>query len=301
MIQLKNSKILRWSARTLASIWLVILFVKSIPQLSGYEYPSPTRLGGSLLFVLAGVLLQAISWSIPLSREEKELRFALTLDYLSAQISKYLPGGFFHLLHQYDGLKQRGWSSHHAKVLPLYHLTQTALLSPLVFSLLFFVYQDSPPYVKLVSIGVICCVIALVTYTPIIDFTTEFLRSRNIMQNVQDLVKQVPKPGMRILGLMAFSMHLFAFGILLNCETWSMFMTLIGGYAFAIFIGLIIVILPSGMGVREGTAIYLLSDHWGQGEILLTIIMVRIMQMILELILGTYANITLIRRRNLVG
>jgi len=240
-------------------IFLAIALVKAdylvIPSI--YD---PLKLTLSLLFLFAGFLLNALSWSRILRHTPYQVRDREGIaSHGLAIFGKYIPGKFWVIMGRAEYLALR--SGHSRKDLASLSLDAQfiALWSALLLGTIGMIFVGS----KLYGIGVLILfvLLSLVIFTPLFHRLAEWLLSRIFRRKV--MVPRLPLKKV-IRGMVWYLMSWLTW----SAAFWLMAASLVPdplplsiAFAFALggSIGILSIFAPGGLGVREGVLTAYLS------------------------------------------
>ncbi|GBE20948.1 MAG TPA: hypothetical protein ENH00_14055 [Actinobacteria bacterium] len=170
------------------------------------------------------------------------------VDFLTAQLGKYLPGGVWQPLGQMGLSASRDVPGTRTLsaigTYAVFQIIAGTLLLPILV-----VDSHLPPWVKMSSVGI--AVLAVLVLWRADAWSTWLMKFRRT-QRVEVVVQQLAaarRP--EIIGLLAANMALqgVAFWALVG---WSLGLSVVGAYSAAWIIGFLAVPFPAGLGIREG-------------------------------------------------
>ncbi len=289
---LNTSRGKRWYSRILfiAVLSGVLLYIyKATGNLSGFDYHlNWTYLSLSFIFTVLAYLVQLMIW-LYLARS-----FGIKLSFLAAanawslsQLGKYVPGKIGILLIRMD-IHSDVPKRTIAVATGVEFVTTMAASCLLVLISIAFIPEWIPPFIRWVSLGMVC-IFLIILYPPILKKITDMafrLIKREPLTSLPSYGFLLKLVGINMLVCLPYGLGLF---FAFNCfysVGWNYFLIITSVYYLASLIGVVAIFAPAGIGVREGVVFLILPALISKPVVIFATILTRIIITIAEIFLA---------------
>jgi uncharacterized membrane protein YbhN (UPF0104 family) len=284
-------KVIQWAIVVVIFVFLGKMVWENWAQVkeASFTFKPLTFLLSTLLFVLS-YFIQTWAWYLITLKLGIAVSIRETLEsWFYSQLGKYLPGKVWLLLGQFYFYESKGKSREKIS-LALYLEVLTILLAAGLLSVIGTVsFKEANPFYTKIEIWWMLLLLILVFLSLYPKFLQKILNWILILFRKEPVILSISYRDISwILLVCIFSWIIGGIGFWIFVD--SVFsissqhiLFLTGALAFSSILGLIAIFAPSGLGVREGVLVYLLSYLMPEGVAVIISILTRIWMTLIEI------------------
>jgi glycosyltransferase 2 family protein len=259
--------ILQWAAVTLIFLFMGRMVWEDWARVKGASFAlkwSPL-FWATLIFAFS-YFIQIWAWYLITVKLGIAVSFRETLEsWFYSQLGKYLPGKVWMLLGRFYLYESKGKSRRAISIALYFETVIGTVAAGVLFWVAFVLYEEIRPFYSGRQVGGLILPFALAfvfLYPPILERVLNLLLSRLKREPVSVPVSYPALLWILFISLLAWmaggiAFYLFANSLFPVSPRYILLLT--GSLAISCFLGLVALFAPSGLGVREGVLVYLLS------------------------------------------
>jgi hypothetical protein len=261
------------------------------------------------LIFASSYIIQVWAWYLITVKLGIAISFGETLkSWFYSQLGKYLPGKVWLLLGRFYLYGSKGKSKKAISVALYFETVIGVVAAGVLFLATLILFEEARPFYSGKEVWWLIFPLALAflsLYPPILEKILNLILRRFKREPVSVSISYPEILWVLFISLLAWIMGGAAFYLFTNAvfaipSNYILFLT--GSLAFACFLGLVAIFAPSGLGVREGVLVYLLSAIMPGSVAVIVSILTRIWMTLIEIgLIGMIYLICLFRKRERKG
>jgi glycosyltransferase 2 family protein len=242
----------------------------------------------TLIFAFS-YLIQVWAWYVITAKLGIAISVRETMtSWFYSQLGKYLPGKVWLLLGRFYLYGAKGRSKKMISLALYFEAAIGIVAAGLLFLSALILFEEMRPFYIGKGLGLILpCVLALVFLHPrVLERIFNLVLSRLERERISVSVSYLGILWILLLNLVAWIVGGLGFYLFVNSihpVASIYFLFLLGALAFSCFLGLVALFAPSGLGVREGALVYLLSAIMPGSVAVIISILTRIWMTLIEI------------------